>query len=38
MKDLETDNPRLRKAITDLTLDKLILQVADQHWGGVRRS
>ncbi|MCJ2072206.1 IS3 family transposase [Methylobacterium sp. J-030] len=28
MKDLETENQRLRKAIADLTLDKLILQEA----------
>lgn len=28
MKDLEIENQRLRKAITDLTLDKLILQEA----------
>jgi transposase-like protein len=28
MKDLETENHRLRKAIADLTLDKLILQEA----------
>ncbi|MCJ2128204.1 IS3 family transposase [Methylobacterium sp. E-045] len=28
MKDLETENTRLRKAIADLTLDKLILQEA----------
>jgi putative transposase len=28
MKELETENQRLRKAITDLTLDKLILQEA----------
>ena len=27
-KDLETENGRLRKAISDLTLDKLILQEA----------
>jgi len=26
LKDLETENQRLRKAIADLTLDKLILQ------------
>ena len=26
LKDLETENTRLRKAISDLTLDKLILQ------------
>jgi hypothetical protein len=28
MKDLETENQRLRRAISDLTLDKLILQEA----------
>ena len=28
MNDLETENQRLRKAIADLTLDKLILQEA----------
>ena len=28
LKDLETENARLRKAILDLTLDKLILQEA----------
>ncbi|GJE53406.1 IS3 family transposase ISMex5 [Methylobacterium tardum] len=28
MKDLEIENQRLRKAIADLTLDKLILQEA----------
>jgi transposase-like protein len=28
MKDLEVENQRLRKAIADLTLDKLILQEA----------
>jgi putative transposase len=28
MKDLETENPRLRKAVAELTLDKLILQEA----------
>jgi putative transposase len=28
MKELETENARLRKAIADLTLDKLILQEA----------
>ena len=31
MKALETENQRLRKAIADLTLDKLILQEA--AWG-----
>jgi transposase-like protein len=30
MKELETENQRLRKAIADLTLDKLILQEAAQ--------
>jgi len=28
LKDLETENSRLRKSISDLTLDKLILQEA----------
>ena len=28
LKDLETENARLRKAVADLTLDKLILQEA----------
>ena len=28
LKDLETENARLRKAIADLTLDKLILKEA----------
>jgi transposase-like protein len=28
MKDLEVENQRLRKAVSDLTLDKLILQEA----------
>ncbi len=31
MKDLEKENGRLRRAISDLTLDKLILQEA--AWG-----
>ena len=30
LKDLETENARLRKAIADLTLDKLILQEASR--------
>ncbi len=30
MKDPETENARLRKAIADLTLDKLILQEASR--------
>src|SRR5215212_8155882 len=33
MKELETENQRLRKAIADLTLDKLILQEA--AWGNL---
>ena len=28
LRDLETENPRLRRAVSDLTLDKLILQEA----------
>ena len=28
LKELETENPRLRKAVSDLTLDKLILTEA----------
>ena len=31
MKDLETENQRLRKAIADSTLDKLILQEASRE-------
>ena len=30
LKDLELENNRLRKAVSDLTLDKLILQEAAQ--------
>ena len=30
LKDLETENTRLRRAIADLTLDKLILQEASR--------
>ena len=30
MKDLETENQRLRKAVAELTLDKLILQEASR--------
>jgi len=39
MKDLETENQRLRKAIADLTLDKLILQEASRipHLSPARR-
>jgi putative transposase len=30
LKDLETENARLRRAVSDLTLDKLILQEASK--------
>ena len=30
LKELETENARLRKAVSDLTLDKLILQEASR--------
>ena len=30
LKDLETENTRLRKAVSDLTLDKLMLQEASR--------
>src|SRR6478752_3311794 len=33
LKDLELENSRLRKAVSDLTLDKLILQEADLAFG-----
>ncbi|MCP2080020.1 UNVERIFIED_ORG: transposase-like protein [Methylorubrum zatmanii] len=36
MKDLETENQRLRKAIADFTLDKLILQEASRGPEGQR--
>ena len=33
LKDLETENARLRKAVSDLTLDKLILtEAAKGNW------
>jgi len=32
IKELETENLRLRKAVSDLTLDKLILEVAREIW------
>jgi putative transposase len=35
MKDLEVENQRLRKAIADLTLDKLILQEASRGNFGI---
>ena len=31
LKDLETENTRLRRAVSDLTLDKLILQEASSY-------
>ena len=31
LKDLETENTRLRRAVSDLTLDKLILQEAELY-------
>lgn len=37
MKDLEVENQRLRKAIADLTLDKLILQEAARGPEGQRQ-
>lgn len=36
MKDLEKENVRLRRAISDLTLDKLILQEAARGAEGQR--
>src|ERR671921_478462 len=38
LKDLETENQRLRKAIADLTLDKLILQEAARGNYGAPRA
>ena|SRR5580765_1439142 len=39
LKDLETENARLRKAIADLTLDKLILkEAASGNWFSIRGS
>ena len=38
MKDLEVENQRLRKAIADLTLDKLILQEASRGNFSIRGS
>ena len=37
MKDLETENARLRKAVAELTLDKLILQEAARGPEGQRQ-
>jgi transposase-like protein len=37
IKDLEQENARLRKAISDLTLDKLILQEAAKGTEGPRQ-
>jgi hypothetical protein len=38
LKDLERENQRLRRAIADLTLDKLILKEAAQKyaWGSAQ--
>ncbi len=36
LKDLETENSRLRRAVSDLTLDKLILQEAARGTEGQR--
>src|SRR3712207_7610562 len=38
MKELETENARLRKAVADLTLDKLILPEAARETSEPRRS
>jgi hypothetical protein len=38
LKDLELENSRLRKAVSDLTLDKLILQEAARGNFGCTRS
>ena len=32
LKDVERENMRLKKAVADLTLDKLILKVEDEPW------
>ena len=32
LKDLELENSRLRKAVSDLTLNKLILLLAANNW------
>jgi hypothetical protein len=37
LKDLETENTRLRRAVSDLTLDKLILQEAARGMYGPPR-
>ena len=37
LKELETENQRLRRAVSDLTLDKLILEVAARGTGGPRQ-
>ncbi len=39
LKDLETENTRLRRAVSDLTLDKLILrEAASGNWFSIRGS
>lgn len=35
LKELEKENDRLRKAVSDLTLEKLILKEAASGWGGL---
>jgi transposase-like protein len=37
LKELETENQRLRRAVSDLTLDKLILEVVARGTGGPRQ-
>ena len=37
MKDLEAENARLRRAVSDLTLDKMILKEAASGTGGPRQ-
>lgn len=38
LKELEQENSRLRRAVSDLTLDKLILQEAARSPGWLRSS
>ena len=37
LKEMETENQRLRRAVSDLTLDKLILEVVARGTGGPRQ-
>ena len=32
LKDIERENVRLKRAVADLTLDKLILKIEDEPW------